>query len=229
MSRGHFIVFEGVDGSGTTTQSHILASYLREADFPVVLTREPGGTPIGERIRRLVLDPIDPKQEAISHLAELFLYGADRAQHVKEVIQPALKKGKVVICDRYIASSLAYQGYGRRLELKMVEQVNNLAIGKCLPEATVYLDIPVEVAWARISRQWNLFCQGASLSPRAEDRLEEAGGEKLQRKVAQGYKKIAEKDESALVIDARLGIDQLAAEIRNALRERSPWFPEEKK
>ena len=111
----------------------------------------------------------------------------------------------------------------------MVEQVNNLAIGKCLPEATVYLDIPVEVAWARISRQWNLFCQGASLSPRAEDRLEEAGGEKLQRKVAQGYKKIAEKDESALVIDARLGIDQLAAEIRNALRERSPWFPEEKK
>jgi len=162
-------------------------------------------------------------------VAELFLYGADRAQHVKEVIQPSLNQGKIVICDRYIASSLAYQGYGRGLDLKMIEQVNNLAIGKCLPEATVYLDIPIEVAWARISRQWNLFCQGDSLSPRAEDRLEEAGGEKLQRKVARGYKKIAESDESALVFDARLGIDQLAKEIRNALRERSPWFPEEKK
>ena len=226
MYRGHFIVFEGVDGSGTTTQSHILASYLREAGFPVVLTREPGGTPIGERIRHLVLDP---RQEAISHVAELFLYGSDRAQHVKEVIQPSLNQGKIVICDRYIASSLAYQGYGRDLDLKMVEQINNLAIGKCLPEATVYLDIPVEVAWARISRQWNLFCQGDSLSPRAEDRLEEAGGEKLQRKVAQGYKKIAASDESALVFDAQLGIDQLAKEIRNALRERSLWFPEEKK
>ena len=226
MYRGHFIVFEGVDGSGTTTQSHILASYLREAGFPVVLTREPGGTPIGERLRCLVLDP---RQEAISHVAELFLYGADRVQHVKEVIQPSLNQGKIVICDRYIASSLAYQGYGRGLDLKMIEQVNNLAIGKCLPESTVYLDIPVEVAWGRISRQWNLFCQGDSRSPRAEDRLEEAGGEKLQRKVARGYKKIAESDESALVFDARLGIDQLAKEIRNALRERSPWFPEEKK
>lgn len=228
MYRGHFIVFEGVDGSGTTTQSHILASYLREAGFPVVLTREPGGTPIGERIRHLVLDP---RQEAISHVAELFLYGADRAQHVKEVIQPSLNQGKIVICDRYIASSLAYQGYGRGLDPKMVEQVNNLAIGKCLPEATVYLDIPVEVAWARISSQWNLnlFCQEDSLSPRAEDRLEEVGGKKLQREVARGYKKIAKSDKNALVFDAQLGIDQLAKEIRNALRERSPWFPEEKK
>ncbi len=162
-------------------------------------------------------------------MAELFLYGADRAQHVEEVIQPSLDQGKVVICDRYIASSLAYQGYGRGLNLKMVEQVNSLAVGECLPELTVYLDLSVEVTWARIDRQGDLFRQGDSFSPRAEDRLEEAGGEQLQRKVAQGYKKIAKKDQAALVFDAQLGIDQLAKEIRNALRERLPWFPEEKK
>ncbi|MDE2733024.1 MAG: dTMP kinase [Gemmatimonadota bacterium] len=227
VSRGHFIVFEGVDGSGTTTQSRLLASHLREAGLPVILTREPGGTPIGERIRRLVLDK---KQEAISHVAELLLYGADRAQHVEEVIQPSLDQGKVVICDRYTASSLAYQGYGRGLNLKMVEQVNSLAVGECLPELTVYLDLPVEVTWARIDRQGDLFRQGDSFSPRAEDRLEEAGGEQLQRKVAEGYKKIAKKyHQTSLVFDAQLGIDQLAKEIRNALRERLQWFPEEKK
>ena len=162
-------------------------------------------------------------------MAELFLYGADRAQHVKEVIQPSLDQGKVVICDRYIASSLAYQGYGRGLDLKMVEQVNNLAVGKCLPELTVYLDVPVEMVWERVNRQGDLFSQEDSFSPRAEDRLEDAGGEKLQRKVARGYKKIAKSDPSALVFDAQFGIDQLAEKIRNALRERSPWFPEEKK
>ncbi len=162
-------------------------------------------------------------------MAELFLYGADRAQHVEEVIQPSLDQGKVVICDRYIASSLAYQGYGRGLDLKMVEQVNNLAVGKCLPESTIYLDVPVEVTWARVNRQWDLFRQEDSFAPRAEDRLEEAGGEKLQKKVARGYKKIAARDENALIFDAKLEIDRLAEDIRNALRRQWPWFPEEKK
>ena len=163
-------------------------------------------------------------------MAEFLLYGADRAQHVEEVIQPSLNQGKVVICDRYTASSLAYQGYGRGLNLKMVEQVNSLAVGECLPELTIYLDLPVEVTWARIDRQGDLFRQEDLFSPRAEDRLEEAGGEQLQRKVAEGYKKIAQKNhQTSLVFDAQLEIDQLAKEIRNALRERLPWFPKEKK
>ena len=126
VSQGHFIVFEGVDGSGTTTQSRLLASHLREAGLPVTLTREPGGTPIAEKIRQLVLDP---SIEGVSPMSELFLYAASRSQHVEEVIAPSLDRGDVVVCDRYIASSIAYQGYGRGLNLEEIEQINRLAVG----------------------------------------------------------------------------------------------------
>ena len=206
----------------------MLESYLKKAGVPVKWTREPGGTLIGWLIRHLVLKP---RLEAISHVPELFLYGADRAQHVEKVIQPSLDQGKVVICDRYIVSSLAYQGYGRGLNLEMVEQVNRLAVGECLPDATIYLDLPTRVAWKRRNLRGNL--HELKPSPQlslwsTEDRLE-LPGEELQKKVAWGYKKIAERDPTALVFDAQLGIDQLAEEIRNALREQLPWFPKEKK
>ena len=224
MSRGHFIVFEGIDGSGTTTQSRLLASYLSEAGLPVRWTREPGGTPIGWWIRDFVLEP---KRKAFSHVAELFLYGADRAQHVEEVIQPSLEQGEVVICDRYTVSSLAYQGYGRGLDQEVIKQVNRLAVGECLPDATIYLDLPARVAWKRRNRHELKPSPQLSLWSN-EDRLE-LPGEELQKKVARGYKEIAESDPTALVFDAELGIDQLAKEIRNALRERLPWFPKEKK
>ena len=213
VSQGHFIVFEGIDGSGTTTQSHLLASYLSEAGLPVILTREPGGTPIAEKIRELVLDP---SLEGISPTGELFLYAASRSQHVEEVILPSLNRRDVVICDRYIASSLAYQGYGRGLDLEVIEQVNRSAVGGCLPDATIYLLLPIEVAWARLRRR------------NTADRLEQTGMA-LQEKVARGYQEIAERDPVGLVFDAQLEMDQLAKEIRNALRERLPWFPEEKK
>ena len=213
MSRGHFIAFEGVDGSGTTTQSRLLASHLREAGLPVTLTREPGGTPVAEKIRQLVLDP---SLEGVSPTAELFLYAASRSQHVEEVIAPSLDRGDVVICDRYIASSLAYQGYGRGLGVEVIERVNRLAVGECLPDATIYLLLPVEVAWTRLRRR------------DVADRLEQKGMA-LQEKVSRGYQQIARKDPTGLVFDAQLEIDQLAKEIRNALRERLPWFPKEKK
>ena len=213
MSRGHFIVFEGVDGSGTTTQSHLLASYLREAGLPVTLTREPGGTPIAERIRQLVLDP---SLEGLSPTAELFLYAASRSQHVEEVITPSLNRGEVVICDRYIASSLAYQGHGRGLDLEVVEQVNRLAVGACLPDATIYLLLPIEVAWARLRRR-----DGA-------DRLEQMGMA-LQEKVSRGYQEIAKRDPAGLVFDTQFEIDRLAERIQDALRQQWSWFPEEKK
>ncbi len=213
MSRGHFIVFEGVDGSGTTTQSHLLASYLREAGLPVTLTREPGGTPIAERIRQLVLDP---SLEGLSPTAELFLYAASRSQHVEEVIAPSLNRGEVVVCDRYIASSLAYQGYGRGLDLEVVEQVNRLAVGACLPDATIYLLLPIEVAWARLRRR------------DVADRLEQMGMA-LQEKVSRGYQEIAKRDPAGLVFDTQFEIDRLAERIQDALRQQWSWFPEEKK
>ena len=213
MSRGHFIVFEGVDGSGTTTQSHVLASYLREAGLPVTLTREPGGTPVAEKVRQFVLDP---SLEGISPTAELFLYAASRSQHVEEVILPSLNRGDVVICDRYIASSLAYQGYGRGLDMEVIKQVNRLAVGECLPDATIYLLLPIKVAWARLRRR------------EVADRLEQAGME-LQEKVSRGYQEIAKRDPVGLVFDAQLEIDRLAERIQDALRRQWSWFPEEKK
>ena len=202
----------------------MLESYLREAGLPVTLTREPGGTPMAEKIRRLVLDP---SLEGISPTAELFLYAASRSQHVEEVIAPALNRGDVVICDRYIASSLAYQGYGRGLDLEEIKQVNRLAVGECLPNATIYLVLPPRVAWKR--RNPHQSAPSAQLSLwSTEDRLE-LPGEELQEKVAWGYEKIAESDQNALVFDAEIGIDQLAEEIRDALRQQWSWFPEEKK
>ena len=213
VSRGYFIVFEGIDGSGTTTQSRLLASYLSEAGLPVTLTREPGGTPVAEKIRQLVLDP---SLEGISPTSELFLYAASRSQHVEKVILPSFNRGDVVICDRYTASSLAYQGYGRELDLEKIKQVNRLAVGECLPDATIYLILPVEVAWARLRRR------------DTADRLEQTGMA-LQEKVARGYQEIAKRDPAGLVFDAQLKIGRLAEKIQDALRRKWSWFPEEKK
>lgn len=212
MSRGHFIVFEGIDGSGTTTQCQLLAYFLETAGVRVTQTREPGGTPAAERMRNLVLDP---RLGDISFRAELFLYAASRSQHVEELIQPALERGDVVICDRFIASSLAYQGYGRGLDLDIVNEVNRIAIAGCRPDIVLFLDVPLEVARERRGRRGE-----------SADRLEQAG-DSLQQKVARGYRAIADFDDTAYVFDARLEADRLALEIRNTLRERWLWFPDE--
>ena len=132
------------------------------------------------------------------------------------MIAPSLNRGDVVICDRYIASSIAYQGYGRGLDLEVIEQVNRLAVGECLPDATIYLLLPVEVAWARLRRR------------DIADRLEQKGMA-LQEKVSRGYQQIAEKDPTGLVFDAQLEIDRLAERIQDALLRQWSWFPEEKK
>jgi len=146
---GLFIVFEGVEGSGKTLQLKLLARYLRKRGIEPLVTREPGGTRLGEGIRRLLLEDGDPSPEA-----ELFLYLADRAQHVKEVIRPALRKGRMVLCDRYYPSTLAYQGYGRGLDLAFVEGANDRATGGLKPHLVVLLDLPVEVALRRIRKRF---------------------------------------------------------------------------
>ncbi len=142
---GLFIVFEGIEGSGKTLQLKLLARYLRKKGIKPLVTREPGGTRLGEGIRRLLLKDGNP-----SPRAELFLYLADRAQHVKEVIRPALRGGRMVLCDRYYFSTLAYQGYARGLDLAFVEEANDRAIEGFKPHLVVLLDLPVRVALERI-------------------------------------------------------------------------------
>lgn len=137
-----FITFEGTEGSGKTTQIKHLGEYLTQAGFQVVVTREPGGTVIGQQIRQVLHDV---KNEEMSSEAEILLYAADRAQHVGQLIRPTLEQGGIVLCDRYIDSTFAYQGYGRQLDLDKLMMITNFATGGLLPDLTLYLQVdPVE-------------------------------------------------------------------------------------
>lgn len=206
MPKGLFIVFEGVDGSGTTTQAKILATALEGRGRKVVLTREPGGTPVAEQIRQLVLDPA---LRDMKYRTELLLFAASRAQHVEELIAPSLAAGKVVICDRFTASTLAYQAYGRGLDTDLAEQVNSLAVGSCKPDLTIFLSLPLEEALRRRQSRGG-----------ATDRLEDAG-ERLQALVAKGYEEIARSQpDASMVVDARPEPDVIANRIQQSLSER---------
>lgn len=136
--KGIFITFEGCEGSGKSTHSAIISRKLKARGRKVVQTREPGGTLLAEAVRRILLHP----ESRINPLAELFLYEAARAQHISEVIKPALKKGMIVVCDRFSDATIAYQGYGRRLDVKTIRLLNSIASESIKPDLTVYLDIP---------------------------------------------------------------------------------------
>lgn len=150
MNQGIFITFEGLDGSGKTTQVQLLADFLREQGYEVVLTREPGGTPLAEAIRQVILTPTD---EALAPMTEILLYAASRAQHVAELVQPALAAGKIVISDRFLDSSIAYQGYGLGWDVDLIKNVNRGAINGCLPQMTVLVDLETETALERIRKR----------------------------------------------------------------------------
>ncbi|MDR3071486.1 MAG: dTMP kinase [Endomicrobium sp.] len=177
-----FITIEGGDGSGKTTQSLLLKEYFEQKGHSVLLTREPGGTVVAEAIRRILLDP---KLRPVP-LSELFLYEAARAQHVEEFILPALKSGKVVICDRFIDATVAYQGYGRKLSLPFIQRLNLVASHGLIPILTIYLDIVPHKGLSK-SRRLNKECYG-----RNGDRIE---GEIIQfhDNVRSGYLGQAEK------------------------------------
>jgi dTMP kinase len=169
--RGLFITIEGIDGCGKTTQARLLVEWLREQGYEVRATREPGGTPAGSKIRELVLSNDHSPPPA----AELFLYLADRAIHVAEVVRPALAAGEVVVCERYTDSTLAYQGYGRGLDLELLRRLNGLATEGLKPDLTVVLDLAPEQARLDAGRL---------------DRLESEGLEFLGR-VAEGFRELA--------------------------------------
>lgn len=139
--KGLFLTFEGIEGCGKSTQAHLLSHHLEAGGHTVVLTREPGGTPIAETIRGILLDPANA---AMVPMAELLLYEAARAQHVQELIRPALEAGKIVICDRFQDSTTAYQGAGRRLGEVNVQELHAVATGGLEPDLTIFLDLPVD-------------------------------------------------------------------------------------
>jgi dTMP kinase len=177
---GRFVVLEGIDGCGKTTQLHRLMDWLPGSGLlapggQVVLTREPGGTPLGQALRQLLLHP--PQGAAPLTTAELLLYAADRAQHVEQVIQPALAAGHWVLSDRFSGSTAAYQGYGRGLDHALIEQLETIATAGLQPDLTLWLDLPVADSLLR---------RGG----RPPDRIE-AGGEPLLERVAAGFAALA--------------------------------------
>ena len=146
MTSGKLITFEGIDGSGKTTQLQRLGTFLREAGYDVLTTREPGGTPLGRQIRQALLDG---ESGSVDPLAELLLYAADRAQHVRQLIRPALLAGRIVLCDRFCDATIAYQGYGRGFAIDLITQLNQLATDGLTPDLTLLYDLPVEEGLAR--------------------------------------------------------------------------------
>ena len=202
MRKGLFISLEGSDGSGKSTQLDLIKAYFNDIGIHPLITREPGGTVIGEIIRELVLSK---KYSEIGDRTEALLYAAARSQHVKEVIAPALELGKVVICDRFIDSSIVYQGYGRKLG-EPVKIINEFAIAGCLPDKTFLFKIDPEIGKSRISAE-------------SRDRLE---CEKIEfyNEVLRGYEELERRYPDRFIgIDASGGIEDIHLKIRRHLND----------
>jgi len=205
MAGGLFITLEGVEGSGKTTQARILADALRSRGYRAGVTREPGGTRAGEAIRAIFLDAA----VALAPVAELLLVLADRAQHVREKLRPAMAAGEIVITDRYCDSTFAYQGFGRGFDLKLVRDLNHLASDAMKPDLTFVLDCPVELGLARIKAR-----RSAAATP---DRFE---SEQLafHRRVREGFLTVArEEPDRVRLIDSTRAAEEVSATILEAV------------
>ena len=207
-NKGIFITFEGPECAGKTTQIRLLKSYFESLDRETVVTREPGGTDIGEELRQIVKHHISAVP--VTDEAEVLLFAASRAQHVAELIKPALHRGAAVICDRFIDSTTAYQGYARGLEMSFIRKLNNFAISGTFPDITILLDLTAEESMDRSSkREETLFI---------EDRIE---SEKIDfhKRVREGFLKIAEKEpERVKIVSAIDEIENIHNKIVDLLR-----------
>ncbi len=193
--KGRFITFEGIEGSGKSSQISLLADHLRSKHRTVTFTREPGGTPIGDQVRKILLDP---QNKALDPSAELLLYAASRAQHLTEVIRPALERGDLVLCDRFSDATIAYQGYGRGLDLAMIHALDRLVTAGMRPDLTILLDVEAAVGLARARGRNDL--QGLGAEARFEN---EALA--FHERVRQGYLVLArEAPERMQIVDAAL-------------------------
>ncbi len=210
--KGKFIVFEGIDGSGKTTQINELSKWLIDSDLipennQLVITREPGGTKLGQSIRSLLLD--NSIEKSPDSITELLLYAADRSQHVNEIIRPTLTKGDWVISDRFCGSTLAYQGYGRKLDIKLIKNLENIATQGISPDITFLLDLPVEES---IKRRKN----------REDDRIEKEGKEFLSN-VSLGFQQLSNgskwKKISAIKSKEKI-ISEIQSEIKKLIKNK---------
>jgi dTMP kinase len=199
LTKGKFYTFEGIDGCGKSTQLARVVERLRSVDTPCLVTREPGGTVISEKIRELL---ISPDNKAMCPETELLLYLAARAQHVREIIIPAIDRGETVLCDRFEQATFAYQGGGRGLDVDAIRGINGFATGGMTPDMTFIIDIPVEVSQERLNK-----------IGKGKDRMESAGARFFERVRACYIKAASANPQKIKLLDGTRGVDELTDEI----------------
>ncbi len=207
--RGLFVTFEGPEGAGKSTQAKLLIKFLEGRGIDAVLTREPGGTAVSKKIREILLDPAN---RAMVPTTELLLYAADRAQHVGELVVPALESGRWVVCDRFVDSTVAYQGRGRGLDMTLIAELNRVATGGLRPDVTFLIDLPPELGMGRVVKRG-----AAEATAGGKDRME---GESIEfhRRLRSGFLEIAHAEPGRVrVIDGARPIAAIQTEIRDIL------------
>ena len=201
MKKGLFITFEGIDGCGKTTQISKLRDYLESNSYTVILTREPGAKGLGEELRKILLG----YNGEVSSNCESFLFLADRAQHIDTIIKPAIDKGIIVLCDRHTDSTVAYQGYGRMLDLKQIHSLNNIATSGLKPDITFVLDIDIDTSLERIGK--------------GRDRMENAGNEFFTR-VRNGYIEISRQEPNRVkLLNGKDSVENIHRQIVNHIQK----------
>jgi len=202
---GGFLVLDGVNGAGKTTLLKAITAYINDEGFDIVETKEPGSTQIGSEIRKLLLET---NTDAMEHLTEMFLFSADRAEHVSKLIEPALKRGALVISDRYYYSTATFQGYGRELDIKTVENINSIAVQEIYPDLVILLDLDPSQGLNR-ARQRNSIDNNQNRDSFEEEELE------FHKRLRQGFLEIAERyREPFFVLDATKGKEELFLEVK---------------
>ena len=201
MQKGLFITFEGADGSGKTTQLNKIKDYLIKEGFDVVVTREPGALEIGQKIRNILLH----EKSFVSDRCEMFLFLADRSQHIDALIKPALEDGKIVLCDRHTDSTIAYQGYGRGQDVELLKKLNKIAVNMIEPDLTLLYDVSSETAQERLGKE--------------KDRMESAGID-FHTKVRNGYLELAKENPQRIkIIDTNNKIDKVFDDTKNVVKK----------